>query len=476
MRFRTYQGARAGLGQMMAALAAPGGNVYGDQMRDLAYVDSAQAGARRDDSETALNQQTFGARSNIRSALDGVQLPQGMTPDLAASLYVGSENPNFRDFTQGMVDLGGTEAQRMALDAAKRGDNDAMNRFNTIAKPGTQYTPFTVNETASYNTATGAGQFTPGHGALVNQRNAAAGASAAAARASDAHAGLYNAQADAARFMEVSPGATVYQQGQRDLASMPGTIGAMPDGRPIIQNDDGTISTHRMATVQDPRLNAGKATNVPTMVNGQQMSVQDAIAAAVAAGGNDPTTGQPMQSYGSMEEAETDYLLRQHPQIDREASWRQRQYQERAGGRQVPTLVPMATAPMTPRQQGAGSGGAGGAGGADATAKQKRYNELVSMGMSPRAAQAAVDGTLVAIQDATGLVKGFADKGTGQTVATVDKNGMLQHTEYGKQFYGTAQAAGGDPLAEARAAIAQGAPRAAVIQRLQQMGIDPGGL
>jgi hypothetical protein len=34
----------------------------------------------------------------------------------------------------------------------------------------------------------------------------------------------------------------------------------------------------------------------------------------------------------------------------------------------------------------------------------------------------------------------------------------------------------GDPLAEARAAIARGAPRDAVIQRLRQNGIDPAGL
>ncbi|MFG1223840.1 hypothetical protein [Xanthobacter wiegelii] len=38
------------------------------------------------------------------------------------------------------------------------------------------------------------------------------------------------------------------------------------------------------------------------------------------------------------------------------------------------------------------------------------------------------------------------------------------------------QGGGGDPLAEARAAIARGANRDAVIQRLQQMGVNPAGL
>ncbi|MBP2149976.1 hypothetical protein [Xanthobacter flavus] len=40
----------------------------------------------------------------------------------------------------------------------------------------------------------------------------------------------------------------------------------------------------------------------------------------------------------------------------------------------------------------------------------------------------------------------------------------------------TASPAAGDPLAQARAAIARGAPRDAVIQRLQQMGVNPAGL
>lgn len=209
MRFRTFQGARPGIAQMINALAAPGGNVYGDTMRDLAYVDSAQAGARRDDSETSLNQQKFDARNSIAGALQGVPLPPGLSPDVVSSMFVGSENPNLRDYTQGLVDLGGTEAQRGALDAARRGDTDAMNRFNTIAKPGETYEPYSLNETGMYNAGTGAYQFTPGHEALVNQRNAAAGASAAAGRASDA-------LANQRQFLEVQPGASVVRT--------PGTI------------------------------------------------------------------------------------------------------------------------------------------------------------------------------------------------------------------------------------------------------------
>lgn len=53
-------------------------------------------------------------------------------------------------------------------------------------------------------------------------------------------------------------------------------------GKPIIQNDDGTISTERSITVQHPQLNTGRATNIPTIVGGQQVSDREAIEAAIA--------------------------------------------------------------------------------------------------------------------------------------------------------------------------------------------------
>lgn len=197
MRFRTYQGARQGIGDVINALAAPGGNAYGDHMRDLAYVDGAQATARNADSETALNDQKRAARDSIMGALEGVPLPQGLTPGVVSSMFVGSENPNFRDFTQGMVDMGGTEAQRMAMDAARRGDTNQANQFNVLAKPGETYQPYGMNESGVVNQATGA--YTPSDlsRAKVGQANAAAGAS--------------NALARQRGFLEVSPGASLVQ-------------------------------------------------------------------------------------------------------------------------------------------------------------------------------------------------------------------------------------------------------------------------
>jgi len=203
MRFRTFQGARAGINDVVRALSAPGGGAYNDTMRDLAYVDSAQAGARRDDSETSLNQQKFDARNSIAGALQGVPLPPGLSPDVVSSLFVGSENPNFRDYTQGMVDMGGTQAQGLALDAAQRGDTAAMNRFNTVTKTGETYEPFAMTEAGVVDQGTGAYSVSDLARAREGQANAAAANSMAGARANDALAAQRG-------FMEVSPGATVY--------------------------------------------------------------------------------------------------------------------------------------------------------------------------------------------------------------------------------------------------------------------------
>lgn len=337
MRFSFYKGAQGGIRNAINALASPGGDAYGGQMKDLAYVDSAQAGARRDDSETALNQQTYDAGQRMLSpemaAALGQLVPQGMDPNVYTSGWMASSDRKFDDFTKGFQNLNAGSATMQALNAALAGDVDGMNRLNTVAKPGETYEPFKLNETGMANAATGEYAFTPGHQALARQRDASAAESMAGARAADA-------LARQRQFTELSPGASLYDLGggaspvlgALDAAvgpsqspAAPATAGAMPDGRPIIRNPDGSVSTHEMATVTDPRLNSGQATLLPTIVNGQRMSVQDALAAAVGAGGMDPTTGQPLQAFASPEEAETDYLLRQHPQIDREASWRSQQ-------------------------------------------------------------------------------------------------------------------------------------------------------
>lgn len=79
--------------------------------------------------------------------------------------------------------------------------------------------------------------------------------------------------------------------------------GTTSQGRPIISNPDGSVSTERSITVTDPRLNSGRPTNIPSMFGGKEVSEDEAVRRIVAAGGKDPETGQPVQSFNSIPEA-----------------------------------------------------------------------------------------------------------------------------------------------------------------------------
>jgi hypothetical protein len=75
------------------------------------------------------------------------------------------------------------------------------------------------------------------------------------------------------------------------------------EGRPIVKNEDGSVSTERTITVTDERINGGKPTNIPTMFGGKQVSEEEAIERIARAGGKDPETGRPLPGYNSIEEA-----------------------------------------------------------------------------------------------------------------------------------------------------------------------------
>jgi len=242
MKFRTYAGAQPGVSSIMQALAAPGGQTYGNTMKDLAYVDSARASADKYGSEADLNRQKFGAREGIVGALEGVDLPPGLTPDLAGRLFVGSETPDMRDYTQGMRDMGGTGLQREAAQAARTGDVDRMNRITSVLAE-TPYEPYSLNETGRLNQATGDVAFTPGHGALVRSREADAAQSYADAE--DARA-----SARARGFLEVSPGASVY-----DIANPT----AMPPGRDIMASMPGGSGNAPGSAITSALANVGPA-------------------------------------------------------------------------------------------------------------------------------------------------------------------------------------------------------------------------
>lgn len=105
---------------------------------------------------------------------------------------------------------------------------------------------------------------------------------------------------------ETQPQQTM-QQPQSTKTALPplGTeiSGKTKQGRPIVKNPDGSISTERTITVTDPRINGGKPTNIPSMYGGKEVSEQEAIARVATAGGKDPETGEVLPGFNSIEEA-----------------------------------------------------------------------------------------------------------------------------------------------------------------------------
>lgn len=248
MRFRTYAGAQPGMSRIVEALAAPGGGAYANTMRDMAYMDSAQASAAKATSEAALNDQRRDARSRITDSFRGVELPQGLTPELAGDLFVGSDNPNFRNYTQGLRDLGGTGPQQEAMEAARAGDVGGMNRI-IAALSEKAYQPFALNETGRIDTGTGEVMLTPGHEALTQKREADARAADALARQRG--------------FMSVTPGASVY-----DISGAPEAPGSAIAG--ALQNVPQEMP-------QQPRLVATAPPSPDSTSGRQEADIQEAM-------------------------------------------------------------------------------------------------------------------------------------------------------------------------------------------------------
>jgi hypothetical protein len=67
-------------------------------------------------------------------------------------------------------------------------------------------------------------------------------------------------------------------------------------GRPILRNPDGSVSTERSITVEDPRLNGGRVTLIPSIQEGQQLSPRQAIAYAIRSGQRYPSFDNQAQA------------------------------------------------------------------------------------------------------------------------------------------------------------------------------------
>jgi len=84
---------------------------------------------------------------------------------------------------------------------------------------------------------------------------------------------------------------------------MPQIVGKTSEGRPIVLNDDGTVSTERTITISDPGINGGKFTNIPTMFGGKQVSEPMAIIRIRQSKGVDPETGQSLKGFSGADQA-----------------------------------------------------------------------------------------------------------------------------------------------------------------------------
>lgn len=97
----------------------------------------------------------------------------------------------------------------------------------------------------------------------------------------------------------------IFAQQTQEQEILSDTGNLTQEGRPIFTNQAGESVTERTVTVTDPRINQGQPTNIPTVLNGQFLSQDDAIKSVVDAGGKDPITGRQLEGFGSIDEAVT---------------------------------------------------------------------------------------------------------------------------------------------------------------------------
>ena len=81
-------------------------------------------------------------------------------------------------------------------------------------------------------------------------------------------------------------------------------LGETEEGRPIVRNADGSVSTERTITVTEDGINNGRPTNIPTMYGGRIVDEATAIQIISDNNGVDPDTGKKLSSFASINEAE----------------------------------------------------------------------------------------------------------------------------------------------------------------------------
>ena len=80
------------------------------------------------------------------------------------------------------------------------------------------------------------------------------------------------------------------------------TVGRTSEGRPLIRNTQGGVSSEYSITEQDPR-DRSRFMNLPSIYGGEALSADEAVRRVVEAGYTDPETGRAIKSFASQEEA-----------------------------------------------------------------------------------------------------------------------------------------------------------------------------
>lgn len=174
--------------------------------------------------------------------------------------------------------------------------------------------------------------------------------------------------------------------------SVPGTrMGRTAEGRPIVVNEEGGLSTEQSITVDDPRIK-GRSIVIPTMFDGKKVSDEDALLHVMEAGFKDPETGREFDSFKTREAADAfarqrSDALDQDPNV-RSAFERLRaqkqpgaddlssQYQAQRQETEAEAAIEAMRGRVQSRQQPGAAPGGGEAGGrAEATAQAPRTDE-----------------------------------------------------------------------------------------------------
>lgn len=116
----------------------------------------------------------------------------------------------------------------------------------------------------------------------------------------------YRSTGDTWVIVEQDVPAVVEKPAPARLPALTGeVVGKTEEGKPVIRDVEGGVSSERTITVRHKDLHGGRWTNVPTIIGGKEVSEDEAVRRVIETGGTDPDTGKRLPSFQTREEAET---------------------------------------------------------------------------------------------------------------------------------------------------------------------------